>query len=119
MTPTMILAELDKLGVIIQVEGDDLRIRPRHKLTDSLRHEIVKAKPDLIREIRLWEGLVAPAILEHPGLWLDERGLWRRGSFIIPTIATMPALCKRQRENQGRVAGHNPVSQEEALIDMK
>lgn len=49
MTPTTLLSELQKQGVILQPRGEKLAFGPREKVTPELRDRIVQHKEDLLR----------------------------------------------------------------------
>lgn len=54
-----ILAELQRRGVIVSVEGDTLCLKPRRVLDDTLLDRVREAKPALLEALRegLAEGL--------------------------------------------------------------
>jgi TubC N-terminal docking domain len=79
----MTLAELASMGFQVRIDGEQLKIKPKEKLTAALLDQIAAAKPALLLELRIramagwWR--YSPVETEHtlrlaaadPGPWRD------------------------------------------------
>jgi len=68
-----ILAELQRRGVIVAVEGDTLCLKPKHALDDSLLARVREAKPAILEALRQRPATCSPECYGlEPGVWIHR-----------------------------------------------
>lgn len=89
MTPSELLAELERRGIILRPEGDAIHYTaPKGAMTDELREAIRRHKPEII------------ALLRHNGSWPPEC-LEAEQRFGCPEARLYPLLGKTVRTPEG------------------
>jgi hypothetical protein len=68
-----ILAELERRGVIVAMDGDTLCLKPRHALDDTLLTRVREAKPEILEALRNRPATCSPDCYElEPGVWIHR-----------------------------------------------
>ena len=60
MTAAAVLAECDRLGVVLRADGDLIRFRPRSAVDDDLLAAIRERKPELLEYLSTGIGVARP-----------------------------------------------------------
>ena len=78
-----ILTELHRRGVAVSLDGDDILLKPRQALDDTLRARIRQAKPAILEILRNRPSTCSPDCYEvEPGVWVHRP--WARCTTIKP-----------------------------------
>lgn len=68
-----ILAELQRRGVLVAVEGDTLCLKPRRALDDALLARVRRAKPAILEAVRNRPSTCSSDCYElEPGVWIHR-----------------------------------------------
>lgn len=68
-----ILAELNRPGVKVAVEGDTLCLKPQRALDDALLARVREAKPAILEALRRRQATCSPDCYElEPGVWIHR-----------------------------------------------
>jgi len=109
MTAQRLLIELYRRDGRAWVDGGKLELdAPPGVLKPAALDALRFRKPELMTLIESLPVdasgavIMPPALIEHPDLQLGDDGLWRRGSFIVPTLGTLPAYAEYYRRNRAR-----------------
>lgn len=69
-----VLAELQRRGVLVAVEGDTLCLKPKRALDDGLLGRVREAKPAILEVLRNRPATCSPDCYEaQPGVWIHEQ----------------------------------------------
>lgn len=91
MTPDNLLADLSSRGVIVAIAGDDIKLRgPAGSLTEDDVVVLRSHKPDVLRRLRLAEGL---PIDDHAARLLEMEDV---DPTDVPTCSQCGQLCDVQ-----------------------
>ncbi len=68
---TPLLLRVRDAGLAVRVDGDDLVVTPRFKLTPEIRADLLRHKPELV-ELLAWNEKVADDLLKDAFAYLKE-----------------------------------------------